>query len=236
MADNGVVTVHGEPMNMIALPQLPLRAEHPVPALPGPKEEEKTLQQPLLQPTHPSLQQQHPAVPEEEHAPQSAPFVAPGELAPAPLILPLPPLPPSTNISPDPIPPARKSSILSGGMGNQGRWTEAEHELFLEGLREHGKGAWKLISEKVVRTRSAEQVRIHAQKYFLRQSKQEKKKNAANKGAVAEVEGGGKESNGGGGPDGPSAGRFDKAGSGAVDRVACADALALCCAHGLVVG
>ena len=58
----------------------------------------------------------------------------------------------------------------------KGRWTELEHQKFLEGLDEHGKGAWKVIAEQVVQTRSAEQVRIHAQKYFLRQDKAKRRK------------------------------------------------------------
>ena len=45
-----------------------------------------------------------------------------------------------------------------------GRWTAKEHEIFLTGLKEHGKG-WKKIAEMIL-TRNVVQVRTHAQKYF----------------------------------------------------------------------
>jgi SHAQKYF class myb-like DNA-binding protein len=45
-----------------------------------------------------------------------------------------------------------------------GRWTAKEHDIFLEGLKQHGKG-WKKIAEMIV-TRNVVQVRTHAQKYF----------------------------------------------------------------------
>jgi len=56
-----------------------------------------------------------------------------------------------------------------------GRWTIEEHKLFLEGLAIHGK-AWKKIATSI-RTRSVTQVRTHAQKYFLKQSKGKKYSN-----------------------------------------------------------
>eukprot|EP01041_Mallomonas_annulata_P012809 gene12809-27011_t len=52
---------------------------------------------------------------------------------------------------------------------NAGRWTTEEHELFLEGLRLHGKG-WKKIAQ-YIKSRSVIQVRTHAQKYFLKMAK-----------------------------------------------------------------
>lgn len=50
-----------------------------------------------------------------------------------------------------------------------GRWTDEEHNLFLEGLERYGKN-WKAI-ERVVGTRTATQARSHAQKYFLKADK-----------------------------------------------------------------
>lgn len=52
---------------------------------------------------------------------------------------------------------------------NVGRWTNSEHEEFLEGLKKFGK-RWKLISEHI-ETRSVVQIRSHAQKYFKRQAR-----------------------------------------------------------------
>jgi len=52
---------------------------------------------------------------------------------------------------------------------NAGRWTNAEHALFLEGLRTFGK-AWKKIA-LLIKTRTVIQVRTHAQKYFLKVAK-----------------------------------------------------------------
>jgi SHAQKYF class myb-like DNA-binding protein len=50
-----------------------------------------------------------------------------------------------------------------------GRWTEPEHLLFLEGLRLCGKD-WRKLAEHV-KTRSAVQIRTHAQKYFLKEAR-----------------------------------------------------------------
>lgn len=47
-----------------------------------------------------------------------------------------------------------------------GRWTEDEHQKFLEGLKLYGKN-WKLVGLRVG-TRNATQARSHAQKYFAK--------------------------------------------------------------------
>jgi SHAQKYF class myb-like DNA-binding protein len=52
-----------------------------------------------------------------------------------------------------------------------GRWSDLEHQRFLQGLEACGRGEWRAISESFVPTRSPEQVRIHAQKYLQKQEK-----------------------------------------------------------------
>lgn len=56
------------------------------------------------------------------------------------------------------------------------KWTEAEHEAFLEGLEACGRGKWKKISIKFVPTRTATQVASHAQKYYTRMEKRHSNK------------------------------------------------------------
>jgi len=41
---------------------------------------------------------------------------------------------------------------------------DEEHAAFLKGIKERGR-SWKTVSEKYVKTRTPEQVRIHAQKH-----------------------------------------------------------------------
>jgi len=57
-----------------------------------------------------------------------------------------------------------------------GTWTKEEHSLFLKGLAEIGASKWKEIS-KSIPTRTADQTRSHAQKYFrtLRNKKRKQK-------------------------------------------------------------
>jgi len=52
---------------------------------------------------------------------------------------------------------------------NTGRWTSEEHNMFLEGLKLHGKG-WKAIAQ-MIKTRTVVQIRTHAQKYFQKLAK-----------------------------------------------------------------
>lgn len=47
-----------------------------------------------------------------------------------------------------------------------GRWTQAEHQAFLEGLQECGR-EWKKVSLRIP-TRTSAQIRSHAQKYFAK--------------------------------------------------------------------
>ena len=55
-------------------------------------------------------------------------------------------------------------------MKQGGRWTEAEHQLFLEGLDLFGRD-WRQIEEHIGGSRTCSQIRSHAQKYFLRKDK-----------------------------------------------------------------
>lgn len=71
------------------------------------------------------------------------------------------------------ISPPRSAPIKKGPF-KQG-WSKEEHLLFLKGLKQHGKGAWKEISQ-IVGTRTPTQIQSHAQKYFLRQKQRIKNK------------------------------------------------------------
>mmetsp|Transcript_37230 Transcript_37230/g.78527 ORF Transcript_37230/g.78527 Transcript_37230/m.78527 type:complete len:416 (+) Transcript_37230:225-1472(+) len=52
-----------------------------------------------------------------------------------------------------------------------GRWTAAEHEAFLQGLKVYGR-EWKKVAT-CIPTRTSAQIRSHAQKYFAKVSKEQ---------------------------------------------------------------
>ena len=47
---------------------------------------------------------------------------------------------------------------------HSGRWTEEEHQKFIDGILQYG-NEWKKV-QQVIRTRSSTQARSHAQKFF----------------------------------------------------------------------
>lgn len=55
------------------------------------------------------------------------------------------------------------------GKISTGRWTVLEHDMFVAGLRLHGR-CWRSIST-MVPTRSVVQIRTHAQKFFMKLEK-----------------------------------------------------------------
>ena len=65
---------------------------------------------------------------------------------------------------------ATRGTTEQGSQGeNTGRWTAEEHNLFLRGLEQHGKG-WKKIAS-LIKSRTVVQIRTHAQKYFQKLAK-----------------------------------------------------------------
>ncbi|KAL7479431.1 hypothetical protein ACHAW6_005164 [Cyclotella cf. meneghiniana] len=60
---------------------------------------------------------------------------------------------------------------------NTGRWTEAEHYQFLQGVAQHGKNCTKIAS--LIPSRTTLQVRTHAQKYFQKLESQQASATAA---------------------------------------------------------
>jgi SHAQKYF class myb-like DNA-binding protein len=62
---------------------------------------------------------------------------------------------------------SRKCSAMS----TSGRWTAAEHEAFLRGLKVYGR-EWKKVAT-CIPTRTSAQIRSHAQKYFAKASKEQ---------------------------------------------------------------
>jgi len=60
---------------------------------------------------------------------------------------------------------------------HNGRWTEEEHQKFINGILEYG-NEWKKV-QQIIKTRSSTQARSHAQKFFLRVKKIIKNKGGA---------------------------------------------------------
>ena len=61
------------------------------------------------------------------------------------------------------------NDLNSNNQYNTGRWTEEEHNKFIEGILEYG-NEWKKV-QQIIKTRSSTQARSHAQKFFLRVKK-----------------------------------------------------------------
>ena len=59
-----------------------------------------------------------------------------------------------------------KASEINGYNFQTGKWTEEEHEKFIEGILNYG-NEWKKV-QQIIKTRSSTQARSHAQKFFLR--------------------------------------------------------------------
>ena len=77
-------------------------------------------------------------------------------------------LPPSQIIEQSKSPKAlltakKQNSVVGQGEFNSGRWSQEEHNLFLEDLRIHGKN-WDKI-QKHVKTRCVQNIRSHSQKF-----------------------------------------------------------------------
>lgn len=62
----------------------------------------------------------------------------------------------------------------SSGNRTSGRWSKEEHHRFIEGLTKFGKN-WKKVEEHIG-TRTGAQIRSHAQKFFIRLTKEFKKR------------------------------------------------------------
>lgn len=56
---------------------------------------------------------------------------------------------------------------------NRGEWSKEEHVLFIQGNKIYRKN-WAMIAKNFVKTRTRQQVRNHAVKYFLKTEKQNK--------------------------------------------------------------
>ncbi|GLD95235.1 hypothetical protein PINS_up003879 [Pythium insidiosum] len=94
------------------------------------------------------------------------------------------PSPPSNGLHPpsQPSPASKRTSTAALSKasspkpvkGNTGRWTEAEHKLFLKGLEQFPYRAWKKIAT-LIKTRTVVQIRTHAQKYYQKLEKEEQR-------------------------------------------------------------
>lgn len=65
------------------------------------------------------------------------------------------------------------SVTAKAGSTTTGRWTTAEHDAFLDGMRLHGR-EWRKIVQ-LIPTRTSAQIRSHAQKHFAKASQEKKR-------------------------------------------------------------
>lgn len=76
------------------------------------------------------------------------------------------------------------TQLLQASQKNQdysksaGRWSKEEHQKFVEGVTKFGKN-WKKV-EEYIGTRTGAQIRSHAQKFFIRLTKEYKKRSEKN--------------------------------------------------------
>ena len=59
---------------------------------------------------------------------------------------------------------SNKTGDINGSEFKEGKWTDEEHEKFIEGILIFGT-EWKKVQE-IIKTRSSEQARSHGQKFF----------------------------------------------------------------------
>ena len=64
------------------------------------------------------------------------------------------------------FPSTEEEGMTKNSNFNSGRWSEEEHQKFIDGILEYG-NEWKNV-QKIIKTRSSTQARSHAQKFFLR--------------------------------------------------------------------
>lgn len=69
-------------------------------------------------------------------------------------------------------------NVFSNRQTGQGKWTQEEHELFLTGLAFRPTITWKQIAV-IVGTRTPRQTRTHAQKYFEKLERKQRRMEAA---------------------------------------------------------
>ena len=87
------------------------------------------------------------------------------------------------------FPSNEDDNITSNSSLNSGRWSEEEHQKFIEGILEYG-NEWKKV-QKIIKTRTSTQARSHAQKFFLRIKKSLldlNKKNKDNKYNISNID------------------------------------------------
>ena len=95
----------------------------------------------------------------------------------------------TTNITSPPVTPPKQQQLSNSSSNTQpatnpttpttipskfatsGRWSNSEHEAFLEGLKIYGR-EWKKVAQQIP-TRTSAQIRSHAQKYFAKMARDE---------------------------------------------------------------
>jgi len=63
-----------------------------------------------------------------------------------------------------------KGSTQNTQQLNRGEWNKEEHDLFMKGYKKYEKN-WAMIAKDYVKTRTRQQVRNHAVKFFIKEEK-----------------------------------------------------------------